>query len=86
MVAAAGSPLPTMETWWHVAAASAAQQVGKDRQDSAGHREGGWGCSCSCCSRVRMRQTLPWALSASKETRTLGGRTVCPCQLGPEEG
>lgn len=33
--------------------------------------------------RVKMRQTPLWALSASKETRTRGGRMVCPCRLGP---
>lgn len=38
------------------------------------------------CGRVRMRQTPPWDLSASKETRTAGGRTACPCWLGLEEG
>lgn len=32
-----------------------------------------------------MRQTPLWALSASKETRTPGGRTACPCCLGLEE-
>lgn len=33
-----------------------------------------------------MRQTPPWDLSASKETRTLGGRMARPCWLGLEEG
>lgn len=66
-------------------AGAAAQQVGKDGQDSTGHRNGGREGWCSCCGRVRMRQTPPWDLSASKETRTLGGRTVCPCWLGLEE-
>lgn len=81
------SPLPTMGPggWgvggWRSCPAGGEGQAGQHRAQGKGQ----WG-RCNCCGRVRMRQTPPWALSASKEIRTLGGRTTCPCWLGLEEG
>lgn len=56
------------------APAAAALQVG-GRQDSAGHGKGPVGRRGGC-SRVRMRQTPPWDLSASRRPGQRGGRTA----------